>query len=31
MIGLLITTAIVTTPVVGLLWLAFVLWEALDN
>jgi hypothetical protein len=31
MIGFLITAAIITTPIIGLVWLAFVIWEALDN
>lgn len=31
MLGTLITLAIVTTPIVGLLWFAFLVWEAFED
>lgn len=31
MIGILITAAVITTPIIGLVWWAFLIWEALDN
>lgn len=31
MLGTLITVVLITTPVVGLIWLAFLIWEALSR
>lgn len=31
MIGSLATLAIISTPVVGLIWIIFVIWEAFDR